>query len=305
MMRLFIGLCLALAASATVGVAQDVSEDEIIGGPLAGPMPFVNAPFSADAVTTVRQTLRDGTPFEQRTTARYYRDSAGRVRVELLMEGLGAPKTMSERHMRLMIHPMTVIDALAPWRVPYTVDPVTRTVRLAGRGIVPLSNGGGVFLDVPVGGVKFLHFARAQEILKYHPELAADSVRRESLGPRRIEGIETTGHRTTVTIPPSWLYRYAEPIELVDEEWQSSELLLLIYARYSDSRGGVIEYRSTNIRRTNPPSDLFVVPANYRLDEPAGHDDPLLESQDGRWPLKPWRRPQSSIASGATGQRAR
>jgi len=43
MMRLFIGLCLALAASGMAGVAQDGGPaDEIIGGPLAGPMPFVS-----------------------------------------------------------------------------------------------------------------------------------------------------------------------------------------------------------------------------------------------------------------------
>src|SRR5262245_14460582 len=67
--------------------------------------PFPGAPFSAEAVTTVNQILRNGTRLQQSTTARYDRDSLGRLRVELLMEGLRQPKTMSERHVRLTICP--------------------------------------------------------------------------------------------------------------------------------------------------------------------------------------------------------
>lgn len=58
------------------------------------------------------------------------------------------------------------------------------------------------------------------------------------------------------------------------------------YARYSDSHGGVIEYRLTNIRRADPSPDLFVVPPDYTLDSPAGSlEDPIYSSQDGRWVL--------------------
>jgi hypothetical protein len=279
--RLCVGLCLAAATSAA-GFAQHVSPDDIIGGPLSGPMPFVNAPFSADAITTVSHTLRNGTRLEQSTTARYYRDSAGRVRVELLMEGLRAPKTMSERHMRLTVYPMTVVHPPARWRVGYTLDPVTRTVRYTGRGTRPLSSGGRS-LGVPIGGVRYVHFTRAQDVLRREPHVVGDTIQRESLGTRRIAGVETTGQRTTVTFP-AWLRRNPTPIDLVDEQWESPELGLIIYARYSDSNGGVIEYRLTNVRRGDPPLDLFVVPSDYTLDSPAGSlEDPIYASQDGRW----------------------
>jgi hypothetical protein len=47
--RLTVGLWLAAATSAA-GSAQHVSPDEIVGGPLTGPMPFLN--------TAVTPTLR-------------------------------------------------------------------------------------------------------------------------------------------------------------------------------------------------------------------------------------------------------
>src|SRR5690349_10151302 len=56
---------------------------------LAGPV-VADAPFSADATTTVTQVLGDGTRIEQTTTARFYRDRAGRVRREQTILGLGA-----------------------------------------------------------------------------------------------------------------------------------------------------------------------------------------------------------------------
>src|SRR5688572_12363058 len=66
------------ATPAAVSIADD---------PLSGPV-VTNAPFSADAVTTITQVLMDGTRIEQTTTARFYRDSAGRVRSEQTVLGL-------------------------------------------------------------------------------------------------------------------------------------------------------------------------------------------------------------------------
>src|SRR3954463_16797264 len=56
------------------------------GGPLTGPA-VPNAPFSADATTTVHQTLSDGRLIERIATARYFRDREGRVRVEQSING--------------------------------------------------------------------------------------------------------------------------------------------------------------------------------------------------------------------------
>lgn len=271
-----LGVGLALAAS-SAAFAQSDGPDESVGGPLSGPIPFVNAPFSADAITTVRHNLRNGTRLEQSTTARYYRDSGGRVRVELLMEGLRAPKTPSERHIRLAVYPMAdVYPNVAEPRV-FTLDEVTRTTRGAAGSALPLSSGGGAILGVPVGGVRFVIFRRAAEWARREPELVRGAeFLQESLGTRRIAGVETTGHRTTL-IFPAWYVGNDAPFRLIDEEWQSEELRLLIYGHYTDSRSGDIEYRLTKIRRADPSPHLFVVPPDYTFESPWGsREDPVV-----------------------------
>lgn len=69
----------ALAAPAT---GHDYERSHPAGGPFSREA-VLNAPFSADATTSVRILLSDGTARVQTVTARYYRDSQGRVRAEL------------------------------------------------------------------------------------------------------------------------------------------------------------------------------------------------------------------------------
>jgi len=245
-------------------------------------LPFPNAPFSAEAVTTVNQMLRNGTRLEQSTTARYYRDSVGRVRVELLMEGLRQPNTMSERHIRLMVCPFAREFPDVPEPKCYTLDPVTRAKRVGISWLLPLTKDGH-FIGVPVGGVRFLHFDRAQDILRYEPQMA-DTIQHEPLGRRRIAGVDTIGERTSLTIPALVRPRNPAPLRFVDEVWTSADLGLVIYARYSDSKGGFIEYRLQNIRRDEPSPDLFIIPADYNMAADSGsREDPVYSSQDGRW----------------------
>src|SRR5688572_7472252 len=90
---------------------------------------FPNAPFSADAITTVTQTLGDGTKIEQRTTARWYRDSAGRVRREQTVIGLDRLNPQAS--------PQTTItfDSVPGDPTPYVLNPANRTARRTPRGV--------------------------------------------------------------------------------------------------------------------------------------------------------------------------
>jgi hypothetical protein len=85
----------------------------------------------------------------------------------------------------------------------------------------------------------------------------------ESLGSRQIEELATAGRRITLTVPPA--SKSDKGAEMIDERWESSELKVLISAHASDTRWGEIDYRLTNIRRVEPPEDLFVVPEGYTL----------------------------------------
>src|SRR5512147_2881824 len=56
--------------------------NDAVGGPLTGPR-VAGAPFTADATTVLRKTTLAGRkPVNLTGSARYYRDGAGRVRIE-------------------------------------------------------------------------------------------------------------------------------------------------------------------------------------------------------------------------------
>jgi hypothetical protein len=265
--RVCVGVILA-AATPMVGAWQEPPWQEPadgIGGPLTQSS-VLNAPFSADAITTTRLSFSDGTTLAQSTTARYYRDRIGRARVEFLMNGLAPATTRFERHIRTIVRPDPNTGRIR------TLDAETRTVHVLPRFMVAFAAGGAWEFAVPVGGVRFVTFRRAQDILARN--LPGDPVNYveqiESLGTRSIAGVETTGRRVTMTIPAGQ-WRAAgqwsdKPIELMDERWESKELQLLIAAYFSDSRTGAVEYRLANVRRVEPPPELFVIPADYTVE---------------------------------------
>src|SRR5262245_60986460 len=170
---------------------------ESIGGPLSS-APVLGVPFSADATTTVHAILGDGARLDQSTTDRYYRDSAGRVRIDRHMEGLPAAKPATERSVRTVIAPDP-----NRWPGVYAVDAETGTARLSPRGIMANTAGGNHWFDVPVGGVRFLGFYRAGDLLSADPGAFGD-VRDEPLGTKRIAGVEATGRRVTIVVPPGY-----------------------------------------------------------------------------------------------------
>jgi hypothetical protein len=145
-------------------------------------------------------------------------------------------------------------------------------MRRVARTTAPGRISGGSTFAVPIGGVRFLMLHRAQDLLT---STTGAPVRDELLGNRRIADVETTGRRVTMTIPVGHL-RNDRPIEMVDERWESPELKVLIFAHSSDSRTGDVEYRLTNIRRVEPPADLFVVPPDYTIDGMLTPHDPWL-----------------------------
>ena len=219
---------------------------------LAGPV-VTDAPFSADATTTVTQILGDGTRIEQTTNARFYRDRAGRVRREQTILGLGA----------LGNNMQTITIAPDPAEgTAFTLDPTTRTARRVPRIAIPLAgnmtfrtNAGTILVQGRTGG----------------PALGGrggNSPTEEMLGARQFEGVKALGRKTSSIIPTGQIGN-DRPIEITDERWESPELRMLIYSRNSDPRTGVVEYRLTNINRVEPPADLFMIPQDYTISQPA------------------------------------
>ena len=253
MQRIAFGICVWLAAATSTGV---FAQADMVGGPLTGP-PVTDAPFSADATTTIRQTLRDGTRVERIGIARYYRDRLGRVRVEHIISGLDPLNSAAKGQVRI------TIQSDPAKRMVYALDSATRTANALPRFMGDLSVGGGATYALPLGGPRWqsLIFSRGERLRRV---LVGSAVKEVSLGSRQIAGVETIGRRHTIAVPASSFDR-GRPFEIVDERWESPELKMLIYALSSDPRTGFIEYRLTNIHRNQPPDGLFVIPSDYAI----------------------------------------
>ena len=88
----------------------------------------------------------------------------------------------------------------------------------------------------------------------------------EQLGWKLIEGLQAEGTRTTITIPAGQIGN-DRPIEIVDEQWRSSDLQVIVYSRHNDPRMGETVYSLVNVSRADPAASLFQVPPDYTLQE--------------------------------------
>lgn len=182
---------------------------------------MANASFSADATTTVRVVLTDGTRIERVGRARYYRDRIGRVRVEQAIIGLEALNQAADGQTRITIYP-------DPGRGGFfTLDPVARTVALGGRSTASSGVGGGQNFALSLGGPYFLTFGRGDQSFERYG-IDSNAIHEESLGIQQISGVATTGKRITTTIPAGSHIGNDRPFQIIDERWESTEVKRLI-----------------------------------------------------------------------------
>jgi hypothetical protein len=230
--------------------------------PVAGPV-VSGAPFSADATTTVVQTLGDGTRIEQKSMAKYFRDGTGRVRREQTLLGLDTLNPSAAT--RTII----TFDSVPGDQTPYLLDPEARTARPMARGLA-LANAAGA-----LSTFRMRSSSGASDVVDIITGFQGLTVARrglpndlrpmeEDLGSRQIEGVRANGHRTTTTIAQGRIGN-DRPIQITDEQWYSTDLSILIASRYSDPRTGVVEYKLMNIVRGEPRADLFAVPSDYTV----------------------------------------
>jgi len=144
----------------------------------------------------------------------------------------------------------------------YTLDPITRTANLGLRFMLDHTIGGGGTYALPLGGPRWasLTFNRREDLWR---DLGA-TVEEQSLGRRQVSGVDVVGRRVVTTVPAG-VVQNDRPFQIVDDRWESSELGILIHGVSSDPRTGDIEYRLTNIRRTEPSADLFAIPSDYTI----------------------------------------
>lgn len=253
------------------------------------------APYQAEAVTEIVQTLADGNRIVRKKTSTVARDGEGRTRREMSVAAIGslgpadAPRTAF------------ISDPVAGTRYVLELDErVARKLPAAPKlHWDEAKGGGGVQSDVIVvrdGGTekKVIHkevrVNPSDDAVFVHGGPGGKGMRKEgagqteSLGTQLIEGVEAEGTRHKITIAAGEIGN-ERPIEIVSERWYSSELQAVVLSRRSDPRMGETSYRLTNISRAEPDRALFEVPADFtvsdspkmfhkRLHEPRGEAHP-------------------------------
>lgn len=260
---------------------QFIVPDGMPGGAVKG------APYSGEHQTEFVQTLADGTRISRRNSASVWRDSEGRIRREVSMDGADGARKM-----------IFIEDPVA--KVHYILNPQERTARklmvpmfAAGNVRVMARSGGatgvaGAAVPATPGGpgVQVHTFERKIEIADGKvrtdqiigaddgpgigfPPMAAMKMEvapAEDLGMRNIEGINARGTRTRMTLPAGAIGN-DRPITSVTETWYSDELKTIVLRESKDARFGDTTTRLTNIRRSEPSKDLFEIPADYKVED--------------------------------------
>jgi hypothetical protein len=268
-----------------------------------------NAPYTADAVTESIQFLQDDNRIVKRSTTKLARDTYGRTRQEkegprgaavYIFDPidnrnyvLNPQKRTATRIPRVPAPPVPPMPPMPPMpphageiSVPPAtpVTPVTPATPAAAatavvtpgtdRVIVRRADGASRSDDVRVEVIRIGGGEPGTPQMTALPPIAmpllpAGKGERKSLGTREFDGVRADGTQTTQTIPAGEIGN-EKPIVIVSERWFSPELQLVVFARTRDPRSGETTYRLNNLKRGEPPADLFRVPADYRARESRG-----------------------------------
>ena len=237
------------------------------------------APFSADIINESIQTLSDGNRIVQRSNTRIYRDSEGRVRREEDRLSPAISITDPVTGMSFTLDP----DNRVAWQTPNMVSVMNfRTLQTMPAEMEKLKAAteklGGEMekLRAETAKLKALEASRLAEIQrKIDLEIVgpgstktglAEQTKVEQLPARDIEGVRADGTRRMTTIAAGAIGNEL-PIEIVSEEWTSSDLKILLMTERRDPRLGTSTYRVVNIIRAEPDRYLFEVPSDYTVKE--------------------------------------
>jgi len=235
---------------------------QVLGASMINGPTVKGAPYSAQAVNEMVQTLADGNRITHTSTSTLYRDSQGRERRE---------ETPSRA--------IFITDPVEG--VSYTLMPNRKEARKSSQHSVGFitTGGGGVGVGAGRGGgtvatetrtftmnssgsgaETFVFSTQDVNSLKAKPVV-------ENLGTQTMEGVSAEGTRTTVTIPAGQIGN-EQPIITVTERWYSPELQVTVMNKRTDPRTGTTTYKLMNISRSEPSPALFQVPSDYAVIEP-------------------------------------
>jgi len=200
-------------------------------------------PYSASSETDVVQTLADGNRIVHHTASKFYRDSNGRIRNEQTFGVVDASNTVPPETKVFIDDPVA--------NTAYVLEPNLKTARKLTRSRK--------FLDElnadsnTMARVKLPKLDEGRDIVK------------QDLGKKVIEGVQCTGTRQTITIPAGQVGN-EQPISIITDTWFAPGIAAVVQSSTSDPRFGQTSYALHNVQQGEQSSELFALPADYRLD---------------------------------------
>jgi hypothetical protein len=238
-MRLLIAVSAFLLAVGWRSVASQTAElptlepqEGIFVTPVAG------QPFSAAVTIEIKRELKDGSIWQRTATSLIARDSQGQIHNEahaFVPLGLDRKSTLVSVH---IYDPQTRLNTY--------LNPNTRVARqsalLREPATAPPANW-------------------AQMDQRFRPSTNAQL---EDLGTQAMEGLYVHGYRRTNTYDPRTTGT-GRSIVVTDEYWYSEDLRLNLLEKHNDPRKGDFTTTVTQVNRTEPDGELFVVPPGFKI----------------------------------------
>ncbi len=190
-------------------------------------------PFSAETVIEDTKRLFDGSTVKKQRQGAIYRDGEGRTRREQPLEAVAGVQIVGSDN--------------KPQMLVFINDMNTRTQ---------------IFLDANNKIARRNRIEGGQGPLD--PE-QPENAKVESLGTKTIEGVRVEGTKTTMEIPVGQIGN-DKPILVISERWFSPELQVVVMSRHLDPLAGEHIFKLVNIKRNEPSSELFTVPAGYKIE---------------------------------------
>jgi hypothetical protein len=190
--------------------------------------PIAGAPLSLNAIT---ERTENGVPTPSRKVTTFYRDRAGRLRIEGDLPGFNGGGGFIQ-----------IVDPAAGFMAVMIVS-----MKSAHRMTFPAGT----------SSVGFPSWVGDDEFMTLEGKRTSKA---EPLGKRTIGDIEFEGHLTTITVE-------TEPIVTgTDERWYSKELALFGLQVFS-ALGVKTTITIENVVRKEPDASLFVIPPDYSIEE--------------------------------------
>jgi hypothetical protein len=200
--------------------------------------PVPGQPFSATVTIEVKRELKDGSIWQAVATSLIARDSQGQIHNEahaFVPLGLDRKPTLISVH---IYDPQKRLNTF--------LNPNARIARqstlLREPATAPPANW-------------------AQMDQRFRP---STNVQLEDLGTQTMEGFDVHGYRRTNTYEAQSTGT-GRSIMVMDEYWYAEDIRLNLLEKHSDPRKGDFTTTVTQVNRTEPAEELFVVPAGFKI----------------------------------------